>query len=565
MKRLFRPVYVLGLLLSAFTLQSQGDLQDWQHHGLNSEFSNGMRTSEWYAGKSFVAPKKKVIVAVLDSGIDIEHPDLRQNIWTNPREIPGNGIDDDGNGYIDDIHGWNFLGSPDGRHVFKDTYEVTRLYAREREKWAQVDPTKLKGKKRKEYAAFAEMQHKVETERDDALAGLVQIEEIETLLMTALDAAQKALGGDSVDMDKLLRSPDPEVQIAVEIIQNIRDQGVELESIDWLKDIAREEFAEQRKDFEKAAYYHYNPEYNSREIIGDVYEDQQNRYYGNNIVGGDHSHHGTHVAGIIGAIRNNNLGIDGVADDVSLMSLRVVPDGDEHDKDVANAVYYAVDNGALIINMSFGKGYSPQKSMVDKAIKYAARHDVLVVVGAGNEAENIDQKPKFPNDVWLKKPFLGSRYATNMLSVGALSPMGGEYAIAEFSNYGKKDVDVYSPGVYVYSTIPGGGYDFASGTSMAAPAVSGVAALIRSRYPALSAVQVKEVIIKSSRPLPGKVIQPGTFETVSGEDMGVGGIVDIVAAMELASKLQGKAKTQKRKPAANAMAPIQPVSATGRS
>jgi subtilisin family serine protease len=197
--------------------------------------------------------------------------------------------------------------------------------------------------------------------------------------------------------------------------------------------------------------------------------------------------------------------------------------------------------------MSFGKGYSPEKELVDAAMKYAAKHDVLLVSGAGNEATNLDVQPKFPNDQYRKKPLFGPKQAKNLLSVGALSPMGGEESIAEFSNYGKENVDVFAPGVYIYSTTPDSSYEFLSGTSMASPVVAGVAALIRSHYPQLSAVQVKEIIMESSRPLPSELIQPGTFEKVPSTELCVSnGMVDLVKAMELAARTKGKAKRKKR-------------------
>jgi subtilisin family serine protease len=218
---------------------------------------------------------------------------------------------------------------------------------------------------------------------------------------------------------------------------------------------------------------------------------------------------------------------------------------------VANGIRYAVDNGALVINMSFGKGYSPEKYLVDQSMKYAAKHDVLLVLGAGNEGTNIDADPKFPNDTYSRKPVLGQKRAPNLISVGALSPDGGEFAIAEFSNYGKKEVDVFAPGVYIYSTTPDSTYEYLSGTSMAAPVVSGIAALIRSRYPDLSARQVKQVIVQSAKKIPGEVTQPGTFDKVSPAELSVsGGMVDVVSAMTLASSLKGKAKEKSRHSAA---------------
>jgi subtilisin family serine protease len=196
--------------------------------------------------------------------------------------------------------------------------------------------------------------------------------------------------------------------------------------------------------------------------------------------------------------------------------------------------------------MSFGKGYSPEKKLVDRAVKYAGKHDVLLVHGAGNESSDNDNVSSYPNDTYAKKPLFGAAKAKNFINVGALAPEGGEQCIAYFSNYGKKEVDVFAPGVYIYSTTPDSTYDFASGTSMSSPVVTGVAAMIRSRYPKLTAPQVKEIIMKSARKLPAKVIQPGTYDLVDSADLSVsGGALDMPAAMKLASQTKGKRKVSK--------------------
>lgn len=539
-------------LLSAVTfipsdVYAQETLEAWQHQGKSDTFPTGIRSDEWYALHKN-ARSKKIIVAVLDSGIDINHPDLKDNIWVNPGEIPANGIDDDQNGYTDDLHGWNFLGGPDGQSVIHESLEVTREYAKERIIWEGLDTGKLKGKKKKAYEAFLEKKDLIETKRAGAEKQLEEMEVTSELVMSALFAAKEALNGDSLDVSLLENSASEEVQIAASIIQNIQDQGIDVESIDWLIEVAEEQFEEMIAPNEEVLLYTYNPDYNARSIIEEDYFDFSKNNYGNNQVDGDFAVHGTHVAGIIAATRHNDLGMDGVADDVAIMCLKVVPNGDERDKDVANAIRYAVDNGALVVNMSFGKGYSPEKFLVDEAMKYAARHDVLLVVGAGNESTNIDVEPKFPNDEYSKKSLFGPKRAKNFLSIGALSPEGGKEAVAEFSNYGREDVDVFAPGVFIYSTTPDSTYEFLSGTSMAAPMVSGMAALIRSRYPGLSAVQVKQIIMESSRSLPSKLIQPGTFDEVPAEELCVSaGMVDVVRAMQLAAKTNGKAKLKKRK------------------
>lgn len=535
-----------GMILFICPMTAQEDFDQWHHSGSDGAYPTSTRSETWY--QSHTASKgKKIIVAVLDSGVDIEHPDLKDNIWINTDEIPGNQIDDDGNGYVDDIHGWNFIGGPDGRSVIYETLELTRLYASERAKWENADVSKLNKKEKREYDAFLEKKKLVETKRENALLQQEQVLQTEIIVMESLLAAKAELGGDSLDVERLEQSTDENVKIAASIIRNVEDQGVEVESIDWLIEIAGEQFKAQMEPNHKVLDYTYNPDFDSRSIVGDQYEDFDNRYYGNNDVSGDFSYHGTHVAGIIGAVRDNDLGMDGIADEVAIMCLKLVPDGDERDKDVANGIRYAVENGASVINMSFGKGYSPEKFLVDDAMKFAAKHDVLLVLGAGNEATDLDKDPKFPNDSYVKKPLLGAKRAKNLLSVGAVGPEGGEAAVAEFSNYGAKEVDVFAPGVFIYSTIPDSTYDYASGTSMASPVVAGMAALIRSRYPDLSAKQVKSIIMESTRPLPSSLIQPGTFDKVSPEKLALtGGMVDVPAAMKLASQTKGKAKIKKR-------------------
>src|SRR4030095_3704187 len=327
-------------------------MKDWHQKGQNSELANGIGSDDWYASPN-TTKSKKVIVAIIDSGVDIDHPDLKDNIWINPGEIAGNKIDDEGNGYIDDISGWNFLGGPNGTSVVKESLEVTRLYAKEKGKWENVDPEKLKGKKKKEYEEFLKMKEIVETKRTNATEHIAQAEAIQSIVMNALEAAKTELNGDSVDVERLEKSEKEEVQTAAKIIRNVEEQGVKVESIDWLIEIAKEQFAEQAKSDSDDLNYTYNPDYNARLIVGDVYTDFENRSYGNNNVDGEFSYHGTHVSGIIGALQNNGVGVDGIDDNVALMIVKTVPDGDERDKDVANAIIYAVDNGAEVINMSF--------------------------------------------------------------------------------------------------------------------------------------------------------------------------------------------------------------------
>lgn len=491
-----------------------------------------------------------VIVAVLDSGIDIDHEDLKDNIWRNEDEIAGNGIDDDHNGYIDDIHGWNFLGGPDGRNVVGETLEITRLYAAYREYFKDKDIDDLSKKDQELYKTYLEYKETVQSEREKAQKALDELRLNEQYLVEAMQAFEKKYPDQELTT-KFIENFDPGEDVQMQIVKQVFSavQGYEMELTD-MKSLIRDVNAgydEAARPLENKVYYRYNPDFNSREIIGDNYADQYERYYGNNDVVGGYASHGTMVAGIIGAVRDNDIGINGIADNVRLMVLRVVPDGDEHDKDVANAIRYAVENGASVINMSFGKGQSWNKQVVDDAVRFAEKKDVLLVHAAGNDSYNNDLGKRYPSAEYEKHCFLfGRKRAKNWIAVGALFWEPGKDAIASFSNYGKNSVDVFAPGVQIYSTAPGDAYDAASGTSMSAPVVTGVAALLRSHFPRLTAEQVREILIDSARDLPGKVRKPNSpVLTVLDEISISGGALDAYRAYKLAETVKGKKKIRK--------------------
>ncbi|MBU6343027.1 MAG: S8 family peptidase [Bacteroidetes bacterium] len=482
-----------------------------------------------------------IIVAVLDSGVDYKHEDLKDVMWTNPGEIPNNGKDDDNNGYVDDIHGWNFIGGKDGKNVDHDTYELTREYVRLGKKYNNVDGKSLSGDAKKEYDAYMEIKAAFEEKRGELEGQKSQMDAQFGKIEGAFAAIEKTTGKKNFtmeDLGKIDAGSNAELKEALGIAKAVMAQGLTPESLE-------EQKTEAYDYFNGGLKYGLNPDYNPRSIVGDNYDDLSNRFYGNNDYRGPDASHGTHVAGIIAAKRDNGIGINGIADNVRIMSVRCVPDGDERDKDVANAIYYAVDNGASIINMSFGKGYSPNKAYVDAAMKYAADHDVLLVHAAGNDSENNDTDPNFPNDMY-KKPvkaglFKKEKNVSTWMEIGALSWKGGEKRVANFSNYGKKNVDLFSPGVAIYSTVPDNKYASFQGTSMASPAAAGVAAIIRSYYPELSAKQVKNILESSVIKQDGEVNKPGSTEKVKFSDLCVsGGIISATNAAAMAEKTQGK-------------------------
>ena len=473
-------------------------------------------------------PARSVVVAVLDSGIEIDHPDLVGSIWTNSDEQPGNGSDDDRNGYVDDVHGWNFIGGADGRNVEQDTYEMTRLVAEGRVRFANVRADTLSPAARADYELYREATTEFEAEVAEKSSLLNQIRNIATLVDRSMALLRTELGSDSLTVESVraLRTTRPEVQQAQSIYLQMAQQGITPEAIE--SDL---------HTLEEMVEYNLNPEFNPRPIVGDDPENPAQRVYGNNDVEGPTAEHGTHVAGIIAATRGNGFGIDGIASAAQIMSVRTVPDGDERDKDVANAIRYAADNGAHIINMSFGKGYSPGKRLVDEAVRYAEERGVLFIHAAGNDAEDIGEEPSYP-----VRSFADGGTAQNWIEVGAISWEAAPGLVATFSNYGA-DVDVFAPGVDILSTIPDAEYEENSGTSMAAPVVSGIAALVMSYYPDLTAAQVKRIILESATPQPElSVARPGGEDRVRfGELSATGGIVNAYEALRLAEAMSRSA------------------------
>lgn len=507
--------------------------QDWHH--LDEDLTRFRGISSQLAYEELLkdrSPEQRVIVAVIDGGVDINHEDLKANIWTNEDEVPGNSVDDDENGYTDDVHGWNFIGGPDGKNVDIDTFEVTRLYAKLHPKYATADTSDLTPKEKKEYQLYKKVANEYRYQINK------QLEQYNNLisLQQSMQQADRILsnyfnGSYNYEKVRELQPVDQQMAFAKNVMSYVMENDIDSTLI-----------AEQKKQLYEFMKYSYNPDFSPRHIVGDDYENPTERFYGNPDVEGPDPSHGTHVAGIIGAVRNNGVGMNGIAGHVWIMPIRAVPNGDERDKDVANAIRYAVDNGARIINMSFGKSYSPYKAEVDKAVRYADEHGVLMVHAAGNSAENTDKKENYPTDTYGDY-FKGTHSARLWLSVGASGWKPDSAFVGGFSNYGNQHVDLFAPGVDIYSTIPGDKYERNQGTSMAAPVVSGTAAVIMSYYPGLSAKQVRKIIMENVEMYPNQMVtlpQSGAGETkqVEFESLSVSdGEVNLYNALQAAKEM----------------------------
>jgi|LauGreDrversion4_2_1035121.scaffolds.fasta_scaffold01983_5 subtilisin family serine protease len=496
-----------------------------------------------------INPKKKVIVAIIDSGVDTLHEDLKSVLWKNKKEIPGNNVDDDKNGFTDDIYGWNFLGGKDGRNVTKDSYEGARIYYNLKSKFENkpINETTLSSDDLIEFRNYKKTKSQIESQAKEASMYVMILKDIVAKLPYTDSVLQKEMNKAEFTGDEL------------EVFKPQTAEGIKAKAslLGLYQQTRQMEMSNTRLVNELMSFYdgqktklellEKGPENYRQNIVKDNYNDPLDRYYGNNDVMATGADHGTHVAGIIGAIRTNKVGMSGVANNVELMILRAVPDGDEHDKDIANAIRYAVDNGAWVINMSFGKSFSPEKKWVDEAVKYAESKNVLLVHAAGNDSKNIDTEDNFPSGN-LDDDTL--RSFSNWITVGASGSTIDGLA-AGFSNYGKREVDVFAPGVEIYSTLPGGNkYGKQDGTSMASPVVAGLAALLLSYYPELSAIQIKQIIEESAyRITDEKIVKPGTEnEKVNLNDLSkTGGIVNAYNAIKLAQTYKGERKTQSGK------------------
>lgn len=537
MKRLLIPALILSALI--FKGQTSKRPDNWFNLDAANDKVNGVSSERAY--KELLKDKKSstVIVGVIDSGVDFNHEDLKSVMWTNPDEIEGNGIDDDKNGYVDDIHGWNFIGGKDGKNVQDDNLEMTRLIRKLKPKYEGKTEADFKTKEEKnELKFYLEVKEEYTKTRDKFEGGYNQLKFLNDGLTDLNTKVKDQLKVEKVtlpEVEKFSSTDKNDIKmktIATNILKNSEGAGLD------------EVLTEIKGGFEQyKSYVEYglNQDFDPRSIVGDDYNNSGERYYGNNDCNGPDSFHGTHVAGIIAAARNNGIGVDGIAADVRIMAIRCVPAGDERDKDVANSIRYAVDNGAQIINMSFGKKYSWDKNAVDEAVKYAEKKGVLLIHAAGNDGADIDVVTHYPCKKFEKKGV-----ATNFMDIGALSWQTDDKIVAPFSNYGKNTVDVFSPGVDIHSTIPKNGYKDASGTSMASPVACGVAAVLKSYYPSLTPQQIKKILIKSSvKTYKGKkVIKPGTKdELVKFEKLSKNaGMVNLYEAVKMAEKFS-KTKT----------------------
>lgn len=542
-KVLLAAVFLVGIGFSqaqeAKDPMQDKDLMTWYHKDFATTKVYGVNTENAY---KFLESKglkpKTVLVGVLDSGVQVDHPGLVKNIWTNPNEVPNNGKDDDGNGYVDDIHGWNFIGGKNG-DIDIDNMEVTRVVAKYKSVFEGDDSTKNKANQAKmpeEFAMYMKAKDLFTKKSVEAKQGFKTY----SMINEAIPVMVKLLNGKPLTPENVaaIKPADQREAMAVQVLTQVA-QSPEFKG----KSAAEFEKAMSGQIKEALDYFgpqekQYNLDYDPRkEIVGDNYDDYSEKNYGNNHYEGPDAEHGTHVAGIIAGLPNGKEIQYGVASKVAkIMSVRTVPNGDERDKDVANAIRYAVDNGAKVLNMSFGKPVSPGKNVVWDAFKYAQDKGVLLVKAAGNENEDVAEHLAYPTNfknVTDEKPFVN-----NVLVVGA-STNKNDALRASFSNFNKKMVNVFAPGEEIYSTVPHNEYKYLQGTSMASPVVAGAAAVLLAYMPNLTPAQIIESLVKSSN---------ASTANQFGDFSEAGGVIDLKKAAEYAytNFYNGKAGSSKK-------------------
>ncbi|MCA1762331.1 MAG: S8 family serine peptidase, partial [Flavobacteriales bacterium] len=454
---------------------------------------------------------------VIDDGVDIDHPDLEGKIWLNTDEIPDNGVDDDHNGYIDDVNGWNFLGNPEGENIKYETLEITRLYRQYAEMFDGVDTVNVPKELEDEYREYEKILAEFDREYSEINDQFAEYAQLASLYKGAVSYMQEKTGRDNPSIQDIIEyeATDKEEEQVKQFVLMAEQEGL-TEYLDSGKDY-----------FERSIEYNYNTEFDPRDIVNEAEAAEKNTGYGNNMVSAEDPGHGTHVSGIIAAVRNNDLGVDGIASNAIIMPIRAIPAGDERDKDVALAIRYAADNGAKVMNLSFGKAFSPEKQLVYDAIEYALEKDVLIVHAAGNEGSNNDESRKYPDGTLGKK-----KSVKGWITVGANTPYGDTAFVAGFSNLGRKGVDILAPGSEILSLSVGEGVESQSGTSMAAPVIAGMAAVLRGAYPDYSAHKIAKLIHKSINSKKNSVIKRDGEEVKLKKVVRYPGVPDLKKALE---------------------------------
>lgn len=561
-------LFVTGLCFSAVEAQlvrqeaqtpkKQSDL-DWYNCSFDQDGVYGAEVNKAYEFLKEKKIKKRPVVALIGTGLDVEHEDLKQAVWVNPKE-KANGKDDDKNGLVDDINGWNFLGGKDGRVMETITREGDREFFRLKDKYADY------------ITSNGEFFKIIDGKRTlvPAPENLSEYVYYKTRVLPESEIAKKYGGwqigyvireyGDKFKSE--LETKYPGQKITKEQFQTCYDPNG---PVDTLRDIAftlialgfqvykTEDLSVVYENFVMTAVERAEVEYMNvlkrygndgrEDVIGDNYLDIKDTRYGNNVLLTSDAALGTMQAGVIGARRGNARGGDGIMDQARIMALRVMAGkGEPYLKDMALAIRYAVDHQADVIVLPQQNTLYPemQKKWMEEAIRYAEDEDVLVIVPAWELSLDLSKQLFFPNR-WMTD----GKELTNLMVVASSDKYGNP---SMNSNYGAKELDLYAPGVSVYAAYTGDTYQTGTGMGLASASVAGVAALIKAYYPNLTGSQIRDILLASVTSRKGVEVEKGievggkkTQDLFLFDDLCLsGGILNAYQAVVAASKLAGK-------------------------
>ncbi len=528
----------------------------WHHKDFNLDNIPGISLEKWYKSNNKKSKNNEVIVAVVDTQVDIDHEDLRDNIWVNTKEIPNNNIDDDKNGYVDDINGWNFIGYKKSNYSIKwMNHENVRILRQYKTLFSLNDENQLKDKDKFMFNQYKSSKKDLKYDIKDQKEWIFVYEQLLKRYESTfryIDSIFPKKSYSIKKLDSIIKLKGIGEKYLWKIFEeNLNDEEAKLKTFKYCLEsnfLDKDKVLKLKNETDSILDRNFNVNYQDRKELGDNENNFEERNYGNSNVGGKqndyklHFNHGTEVASVVSSKRYNSLGLNGISNDIKIMPITTSSSGDEHDKDIANAIYYAVDNGAKVINMSFWKDYSLNQEVVTKAILYAEKNNVLIVHISGNKSQDIDKFYNYPNDYSYE---LGENVADNFINVGSTNKTLGDNFVSRFSNYGKNNVDIFAPGANISVAFKNNQYGKDSGTSLAAPMVSGTVALIWLYYPKLTASQVKQIIMQSGTSHDIEVIVPGTKDKkVKFSELSKSGkVLNVYNAMLLAEKVsKGKVR-----------------------
>ncbi|MBG7630454.1 MAG: S8 family serine peptidase [Bacteroidetes bacterium] len=431
---------------------------------------------------------KQIIVAIIDTEIDINHEDLKDFIWINNDEQPNNGVDDDNNGYVDDVNGWNFIGNKNGGNLICSNFSYTR-------KLKELIPI-FKGKTKEEVGNDTlnfKIYQRALMDHQNMKRQLKEDYEYVEFLNTGFPRSKKLL-------DSIFRGSTYTINQLDSLYTIFKKQdSIKAADIYFMIDFLNfdmhgyaDNLAYESNLIEK---YSNNISFDDRAIIGDNVNDIEDRDYGSPFITNSLKEftHGSIVSGVLAAHRTNNKGVRGITNTVKLMPLCIQAKfGAETDKDLALSIKYAVENGAQVINISANRTYELHNEWVQQALLYAEEQNVLVVKGAGNSETDIDKIITYPNKNTK------DHVLNNFIVVGATGMELNSNFKPVWANYGRKTVDFYAPGESILTTTPFDSYKVDSGSSLSTAITSGVAALLLSYYPDLKVSEIRQILMESA-------------------------------------------------------------------